>query len=110
MVRQRIANPLFPSSYLGVAYKSVWGRGEMVDTTDLKSVGFTAVRVQVPPPPLFKINLVTYFLVYNELQIKLKSNMSGSYLPAILVPIVGIIFPAFAMALLFIYVEKNEIA
>ena len=41
---------------------------------------------------------------------KLKSNMSGSYLPAILVPIVGIIFPAFAMALLFIYIEKNEIA
>ena len=36
--------------------------------------------------------------------------MTGSYLPAILVPIVGIIFPAFGMALLFIYVEKNEIA
>ena len=82
----------------------------MVDTTDLKSVGFAAVRVQVPPPPLFKINLVTYFLVYNELQIKLKSNMRGSYWRGILVPIVGIIFPAFAMALLFIYVEKNEIA
>ena len=25
----------------------------MVDTTDLKSVGFAAVRVQVPPPPFF---------------------------------------------------------
>jgi len=36
--------------------------------------------------------------------------MTGSYLPAILVPIVGIIFPAFAMALLFIYIEKDEIA
>ena len=36
--------------------------------------------------------------------------MTGSYLPAILVPIVGIIFPAFGIALLFIYVEKNEIA
>jgi photosystem I reaction center subunit VIII len=35
--------------------------------------------------------------------------MISSYLPAILVPIVGIIFPAFGMALLFIYIQKDEI-
>ena len=40
VVRQWIANPLFPSSNLGAAFvlRSLWGRGGMVDTTDLKSV------------------------------------------------------------------------
>jgi photosystem I reaction center subunit VIII len=35
--------------------------------------------------------------------------MTASYLPAILVPIVGLIFPAFSMALFFMYSQKNEI-
>jgi len=35
--------------------------------------------------------------------------MSASYLPAILVPIVGLVFPAFAMALFFMYSQKNEV-
>jgi len=35
--------------------------------------------------------------------------MTASYLPSILVPIVGIIFPGLAMALLFLYIEKDDI-
>nr|YP_010444048.1 photosystem I subunit VIII [Haramonas pauciplastida]UTE94935.1 photosystem I subunit VIII [Haramonas pauciplastida] len=35
--------------------------------------------------------------------------MNISYLPSILVPLVGIIFPGLSMALLFIYIEKDEI-
>jgi photosystem I reaction center subunit VIII len=35
--------------------------------------------------------------------------MISYYLPAILVPLVGIIFPAFGMALLFIHIQKTEI-
>ena len=35
--------------------------------------------------------------------------MTASYLPSILVPLVGIIFPAFSMALLFIYIEQESI-
>ena len=54
--------------------------------------------------------IVKIYAIIIKIQIQKKNYMSSSYLPAILVPIVGIIFPAFAMALLFIYVEKNEIA
>jgi photosystem I reaction center subunit VIII len=35
--------------------------------------------------------------------------MIGSYFPSIFVPIVGIFFPGLAMALLFIYIEKDSI-
>nr|YP_010443963.1 photosystem I subunit VIII [Chattonella marina]UTE94850.1 photosystem I subunit VIII [Chattonella marina] len=35
--------------------------------------------------------------------------MAASYLPAVLVPLVGIIFPGLSMALLFLYIEKDEI-
>jgi photosystem I subunit VIII len=35
--------------------------------------------------------------------------MTASYLPTILVPLVGLIFPAIAMASLFVYIEKQEI-
>ncbi|MBD1868380.1 photosystem I reaction center subunit VIII [Oculatella sp. FACHB-28] len=34
--------------------------------------------------------------------------MAASYLPSILVPIVGWVFPAVAMALLFIYIERED--
>nr|YP_010330365.1 photosystem I subunit VIII [Rhodella violacea]ARO90889.1 photosystem I reaction centre subunit VIII [Corynoplastis japonica]UNJ18081.1 photosystem I subunit VIII [Rhodella violacea] len=36
--------------------------------------------------------------------------MTASYLPSILVPLVGLIFPAISMALLFIYIEQDELA
>lgn len=35
--------------------------------------------------------------------------MTAAYLPSILVPLVGLIFPAVAMASMFIYIEKDEI-
>jgi photosystem I subunit 8 len=33
----------------------------------------------------------------------------AAYLPSILVPLVGLVFPALAMASLFIYIEKDDI-
>nr|QCI04146.1 photosystem I reaction center subunit VIII [Antithamnionella ternifolia] len=35
--------------------------------------------------------------------------MTSAYLPAILVPLVGIIFPGLSMALLFLYIEEENI-
>lgn len=35
--------------------------------------------------------------------------MTAAYLPTILVPLVGLVFPAITMASLFLYVEKEEI-
>jgi photosystem I subunit 8 len=35
--------------------------------------------------------------------------MAAAYLPAIFVPLVGIVFPALSMAFLFLYIEKDEI-
>jgi photosystem I subunit 8 len=36
--------------------------------------------------------------------------MTAAFLPSILVPIVGLIFPAFSMALFFLYIENDDIA
>lgn len=36
--------------------------------------------------------------------------MTASYLPSILVPLVGLIFPGISMALLFIYIEQEDIS
>nr|QCI08829.1 photosystem I reaction center subunit VIII [Sphondylothamnion multifidum] len=36
--------------------------------------------------------------------------MTASYLPSILVPLTGIIFPGLAMALLFLYIEQENIS
>lgn len=36
--------------------------------------------------------------------------MAASFLPSILVPLTGLVFPAVAMAALFIYIEKDTIA
>ena len=36
--------------------------------------------------------------------------MTSSYLPSILVPIVGILFPGISMALLFLYIEQDSIS
>ena len=35
--------------------------------------------------------------------------MAASFLPSILVPIVGIVFPALSMALFFIYISVDDI-
>lgn len=35
--------------------------------------------------------------------------MTTSFLPSILVPLVGIVAPGLAMALFFLYIEKDEI-
>lgn len=42
-------------------------------------------------------------------QRSLENLMSAQFLPSILVPLVGLVFPAVAMASLFLYVEKEEI-
>lgn len=34
--------------------------------------------------------------------------MSASYLPAILVPLVGLVMPAVSMAFLFLYIERED--
>nr|WDB00614.1 photosystem I subunit VIII [Cavernulicola chilensis] len=36
--------------------------------------------------------------------------MTALYLPSVLVPLVGIVFPIISMAALFIYIEQDEIA
>nr|QCI08356.1 photosystem I reaction center subunit VIII [Ptilothamnion sphaericum] len=36
--------------------------------------------------------------------------MTASYLPSILVPLTGIIFPGLSMALLFLYIEQEDIS
>lgn len=36
--------------------------------------------------------------------------MAAAYLPSVLVPLVGLVFPAIAMASLFLYIEREEIA
>nr|YP_009988646.1 photosystem I subunit VIII [Myuroclada maximowiczii]QNM39958.1 photosystem I subunit VIII [Myuroclada maximowiczii] len=35
--------------------------------------------------------------------------MTASYSPSILVPLIGLVFPAITMASLFIYIEQDEI-
>nr|YP_010376766.1 photosystem I subunit VIII [Adiantum malesianum]UPV69531.1 photosystem I subunit VIII [Adiantum malesianum] len=35
--------------------------------------------------------------------------MTASYLPSILVPLVGLLLPAVTMASLFLYIERDEI-
>nr|YP_009654314.1 photosystem I reaction center subunit VIII [Pleurostichidium falkenbergii]QCH39601.1 photosystem I reaction center subunit VIII [Pleurostichidium falkenbergii] len=36
--------------------------------------------------------------------------MTTSYLPSILVPLTGILFPGIAMSLLFIYIEQESVS
>jgi len=35
--------------------------------------------------------------------------MAAAFLPSILVPVVGLIFPAFSMALFFLYIQADHI-
>lgn len=36
--------------------------------------------------------------------------MTAAYLPSILVPLVGLVFPAIAMASIFLYIEEQQIS
>jgi photosystem I subunit 8 len=36
--------------------------------------------------------------------------MAAAFLPSILVPLVGLIFPAFSMSLFFLYVQQDHLA
>jgi photosystem I subunit 8 len=36
--------------------------------------------------------------------------MAASFLPSILVPVIGLIFPAFSMALFFLFISKDDLA
>lgn len=36
--------------------------------------------------------------------------MAAAFLPAILVPIIGLVFPALSMALFFIYISLDDVA
>ncbi|MGF1569474.1 MAG: photosystem I reaction center subunit VIII [Nodosilinea sp.] len=36
--------------------------------------------------------------------------MSAAFLPSVMVPLVGIVFPAVAMAFLFLYIEREDAA
>jgi photosystem I subunit 8 len=36
--------------------------------------------------------------------------MAAAFLPSILVPLVGLVFPAIVMASLFLYIEKEQVA
>jgi photosystem I subunit 8 len=51
-------------------------------------------------------------LKYQEQMVNVKRGdffMSAQDLPSILVPLVGLVFPAVAMASLFLYIEKEQI-
>nr|YP_010835274.1 photosystem I reaction center subunit VIII [Cryptomonas gyropyrenoidosa]WFQ82949.1 photosystem I reaction center subunit VIII [Cryptomonas gyropyrenoidosa] len=36
--------------------------------------------------------------------------MTAAYLPSILVPLIGLVFPGLAMAFAFIYIEQDQIS
>ena len=56
-----------------------------------------------------RILLIRYMKNINLNPLKIK-NMAATFLPSILVPIVGLIFPAFSMALFFLYIQNDDIA
>lgn len=45
----------------------------------------------------------------SEKQIKKNTVMAAYYLPSILVPLVGLVFPALTMGALFLYIEKEDV-
>lgn len=80
------------------------------------------VRVCPSAPPPFRSTLfknvlpwVTPVPLGNHSLLMLKTvignqTMAASFLPSILVPLVGIVFPAAAMAFLFLYIEREDAA
>ena len=62
---------------------------------------FTIFYIQFP---------LSVFKIDNHLLKNFKNyNMAATYLPSILVPIVGLVFPALSMALFFLYVSVDDI-
>ena len=61
---------------------------------------------------MFNYNSFSYTIYTINPQIKKfhKKNMTATFLPAILVPLVGLVFPAISMALFFIYVSVDDVA
>jgi photosystem I subunit 8 len=45
-----------------------------------------------------------------NMRIRIFIPMVISFLPSLFVPLVGLVFPAVAMASLFLYIERDEIA
>ena len=69
-----------------------------------------------PVGPKLKKNetlFIYYISIYNKYYINnifiIKIFMTAQLLPSILVPLTGLVFPAVAMASLFIYIEKDSI-
>ena len=57
---------------------------------------------------LYTINIISYLIhIYIKINIYI---MAATFLPSILVPLVGLVFPAFSMALFFLYTQKDDIA
>lgn len=59
------------------------------------------------------MDLAVIISIHVKIVIKLILNLSimtAAYLPSILVPLIGIIFPGFVMAFAFIYIEQDEVA
>jgi photosystem I subunit 8 len=54
--------------------------------------------------------VINTHLIYRLSENIIDYFMAAAYLPSVLVPLVGLVFPAIAMASLFIYIEKEEIA
>ena len=52
---------------------------------------------------------ILYYQFVNKKFYKNKS-MTAAFLPAILVPLVGLVFPALSMALFFIYISVDDIS
>ena len=48
-------------------------------------------------------------ITIKKIKITKKKNMAAAFLPSILVPIVGLVFPALSMALFFLYVSVDDI-
>ena len=61
---------------------------------------------------MFNYKSFSYIISIINLQIKKfykNKSMTAAFLPAILVPLVGLVFPAFSMALFFIYISVDDI-
>lgn len=76
-----------------------------IDVACLRPGGLTCLTC-----PLSGLNNFELFAVPFNYCTQGVCSMAAAYLPSILVPLVGLVFPAIAMASLFLYIEKEEIA
>jgi photosystem I subunit 8 len=51
----------------------------------------------------------TLLKIYSTNKTFLEKNMAAAFLPSILVPIVGLVFPALSMALFFLYISVDDV-